>query len=104
MSFYGKTKYRDAISVSSSLLRTMSGRSSLASKDGPEFEARFLQKMVQQDKNGRKKAQICLAQASQKEILFFCHEVERSRWLELALLRNQLCQRQKHCSFVLFEE
>jgi uncharacterized protein (DUF305 family) len=79
-------------------------RSSLASKDGPEFEAHFLRKMIQQDKDGRKKAQACLAQASQDEILFFCHTVERSRWLEIALLRNQLCRPQAHCSLKLFDE
>lgn len=79
-------------------------RSSMASKDGPEFEAGFLKKMIQQDKAGRKEAQGCLARASQKDILFFCHTVERSRWLELALLRNQLCPPGKHCSIKLFDE
>ncbi len=79
-------------------------RSSLASKDGPEFEAQFLKKMIQQDKDGRQEAQGCLAQASQKEILFFCHTVERSRWVEIALLRNQLCQPQKHCPLELFDQ
>lgn len=83
---------------------TREGQSSLASKDGPEFEARFLQKMIQQDKDGRKEAQGCLAQASQKEILFFCHTVERSRWLELALLRNQLCPPGKHCPIGPFDQ
>lgn len=68
-----------------------------ASLDGAKFENKFLKQMIQQDHEGLRRARSCLAKASRSEVLNFCHLVERSRFLELQLLENQLCQLQKNC-------
>jgi hypothetical protein len=72
---------------------------SLASKDGPEFEAAFLEQMMELDTDGVKKARNCISQASQPDILNFCSLLERSRWVELELLQIELCKDQENCEF-----
>ena len=72
---------------------------SLASKDGPEFEVAFFEQMIQLDKEAVKKAENCISQASQAEILNFCRLLERSRRAELQLLQIKLCQGQENCRY-----
>lgn len=73
------------------------GRAPLTSKDEAQFATGFLKNMIRQDEEGRKKTQNCLDQAGREEIRRFCHLVERSRWAEVQLLQNQLCQLRKNC-------
>lgn len=52
-----------------------------------------------QDEEGRLRMQNCLNQTGREEIKTFCHLVERSRWGNVELLENQLCQTQKKCKW-----
>lgn len=79
-------------------------RPSRTSKHGAKFAACFLRTMIQQDEEGRKKMQTCVDQAGRQEIRTFCHLAERSRWAEIQLLQNQVCQTQKNCKWKPSEE